>query len=79
MCVSQKSPAKPGQVHALSDLAAAYEDEHYRIEPASDAEMLRHLMEAKGVTQIQLHRSTKIARSTISEVLAGQENPKNMD
>src|SRR4030088_636018 len=39
---------------ALSDLVAAYEDEHYAIEPASDAEMLRHLMGAKGVTQTQL-------------------------
>jgi HTH-type transcriptional regulator/antitoxin HigA len=58
---------------ALSDLVAAYEDEHYRIEPASDAEMLRHLMEAKGVTQIELHRSTKIAKSTISEVLASKK------
>ena len=30
---------------ALSDLVAAYEDEHHAIAPASDAEMLRHLME----------------------------------
>jgi HTH-type transcriptional regulator/antitoxin HigA len=45
---------------ALSDLVAAYEDEHYAIEPASDAEMLRHLMEAKGVTQAQLNRDTMI-------------------
>ncbi len=58
---------------ALSDLVAAYEDEHYRIEPASDAEMLRHLMEAKSMTQVQLHRSTKIAKSTISEILAGKK------
>lgn len=58
---------------ALSDLVAAYEDEHYRIEPASDAEMLRHLMEAKGIAQIELHRRTKIAKSTISEVLAGKK------
>ena len=58
---------------ALSDLVAAYEDEHYRIEPASDADMLRHLMEAKSVNQIELHRSTKIAKSTISEVLAGKK------
>ena len=29
---------------ALSDLTAAYEDEHHAIEPASDADMLRHLM-----------------------------------
>jgi HTH-type transcriptional regulator / antitoxin HigA len=39
---------------ALSDLVAAYEDAHYAIEPASDADLLRHLMEAKGVTQAQL-------------------------
>ena len=58
---------------ALSDLIAAYEDEHYRIEPASDAEMLRHLMEAQSMTQVELHRGTKIAKSTISEILAGKK------
>jgi HTH-type transcriptional regulator/antitoxin HigA len=58
---------------ALSDLTAAYEDEHYAIEPASDADMLRHLLGAKGVTQIELHRATKIPKSTISEVLAGKK------
>ena len=57
---------------ALSDLVAAYEDEHYAIAPASDADMLRHLLEAKGVTQSQLSRDTRIAKSTISEVLAGK-------
>jgi HTH-type transcriptional regulator / antitoxin HigA len=59
---------------ALSDLVAAYEDEHYAIEPASDAEMLRHLMEAKGVTQAQLSRDTTIPKSTISEILAGKKH-----
>ena len=58
---------------ALSDLVAAYEDEHYAIEPAPDADMLRHLMQAKGVTQAQLHRDTAIAKSTISEILAGKK------
>jgi len=58
---------------ALSDLVAAYEDEHYAIEPASDAEMLRHLMEAKGVTQARLSRETTIPKSTISEILAGKK------
>jgi HTH-type transcriptional regulator / antitoxin HigA len=56
---------------ALSDLVAAYEDEHHTIEPASDADMLRHLMEAKGVSQIQLSRETGLPKSTVSEVLAG--------
>jgi HTH-type transcriptional regulator / antitoxin HigA len=58
---------------ALSDLVGAYEDEHYPIAPASDADMLFHLMEAKGTTQAELSRGTKIAKSTISEVLAGKK------
>ena len=59
---------------ALSDLVATYEDEHYAIEPASDADMLRHLMEAKGVTQAQLSRETAVPKSTISEILAGKKH-----
>ncbi|HBO46258.1 MAG TPA: transcriptional regulator [Planctomycetaceae bacterium] len=57
---------------ALSDLVAAYEDAHHAIAPASDADMLRHLMEARGVKQSELHRDTHIAKSTISEVLSGK-------
>ena len=33
---------------ALSDLVGTYEDEHHPIAPASDADMLRHLLDAKG-------------------------------
>ncbi len=58
---------------ALSDLAAAYEDEHHAIESASDADMLRHLMSAKGVNQAQLHQATGIPKSTISEILSGKK------
>jgi HTH-type transcriptional regulator / antitoxin HigA len=58
---------------ALGDLVAAYEDAHYAIGPASDAEMLRHLMEAKGVSQADIHRDTGLAKSSISEVLAGRK------
>lgn len=58
---------------ALSDLVAAYEDAHFAIEAASDADMLRHLMEAKGVTQAQLCRDTKLAKSSVSEVLNGKK------
>lgn len=59
---------------ALSDLVAAYEDVHFPIASASDADMLRHLMEAKGVTQVELHRQTGIPKSTISEILAGKKS-----
>ena len=58
---------------AISDLVALYEDEHHAIEPASDADMLRHLLEAKGVTQAQVSQEAGIAKSTISEVLAGKK------
>jgi HTH-type transcriptional regulator/antitoxin HigA len=58
---------------ALSDLVAAYEDEHHAIEPASDADMLRHLMEAKGVSQVQLSRETGLPKSAVSKVLAAKK------
>ena len=58
---------------ALSDLVAVYEDEHHAIEPASDADMLRHLLEAKGVTQSELSQNAGIAKSTVSEVLSGKK------
>jgi HTH-type transcriptional regulator/antitoxin HigA len=59
---------------ALSDLVGVYEDEHHAIEPASDADMLQHLLDAKGFTQVQLSKETGIAKSTISEVLAGKKS-----
>ena len=33
---------------ALTDLVGTYEDAHYPIEPASDADMLRHFLEPKA-------------------------------
>ncbi len=58
---------------ALSDLVAVYEDEHHVIQPASDAEMLRHLLDSKRVTQSQLSQAAGIAKSSISEVLAARK------
>lgn len=58
---------------ALSDLVASYEDKQFAIDPASDADMLQHLMDAKGVNQTQLSQDTRIAKSTVSEILAGKK------
>jgi HTH-type transcriptional regulator/antitoxin HigA len=58
---------------ALSDLVAAYEDVHYPIQPASDADILKHLLDAKGINQAELHRQTGLPKSTISEVLSGKK------
>lgn len=59
---------------ALSDLVGSYEDQHFPIKPSSDADMLRHLLDAKGVSQAQLHRDTGISKSSISEVLSGKKS-----
>lgn len=58
---------------ALCDLVESYEDEHHRIEPASDADMLRHLLEAKGISQAQLSAGADVPKSSISAVLSGKK------
>lgn len=64
---------------ALSDLVGAYEDVHYPIGPASDADMLRHLMDAKRITQAELHRRTGIPKSTISASARGEKAVQPLD
>jgi HTH-type transcriptional regulator/antitoxin HigA len=58
---------------ALCDLVESYEEEHYLIEPASDADMLRHLLEAKGLTQAQLSEGAGVPKSSISAILSGKK------
>jgi HTH-type transcriptional regulator/antitoxin HigA len=60
-------------LEALSDLVAAFEDRHHAIEPASDADMLSHLLEAKQISPAQLCRDTGLPKSSISEILAGKK------
>lgn len=60
-------------LETLSDLVEAYEDQQHPISAPSDAEMLQHLLDAKGINAIQLSRDTGLAKSTISEVLAGKK------
>lgn len=59
-------------LEVLGGLIEAYESEAHPMPPVSDAEMLRHLIEAKGVSQTQVSDATGIADSTISEVLKGK-------
>ena len=56
----------------LGDLVAAYESEHDPEPPTTPAEMLRFLIESKGVVQARVAADTGIAESTISEILAGK-------
>lgn len=56
----------------LTDLVEKYESEAYPEEPVSDAAMLAHLLEARGITQTELAASVGIAGATISDVLHGK-------
>jgi HTH-type transcriptional regulator/antitoxin HigA len=67
-------PAEADYLDVLGDLVERYETEHHPIEDVSDAEMLAHLIDAKGVTQADVARATRIAVSTISEVLSGKRS-----
>jgi HTH-type transcriptional regulator/antitoxin HigA len=56
----------------LADLVEKYEDDEPPMPPVSEAEMLRHLIEARGITQTKLAQDIGIPDSTISEVLASK-------
>ena len=55
----------------LTDMVEAYEDEHFPIGKASEADVLRELMGANRLTQQKLAKAVGISQSTISAVLTG--------
>ena len=56
----------------LADLVETYEDATIPMAPVGDAEILRFLIESKGVTQAQVAAGAGLAVSTVSELLAGK-------
>jgi len=56
----------------LSDLVRDYETKTIHFDPVGDADMLRFLIENKGVTQAQTATDAGIAESTISAILSGK-------
>ena len=68
------APEEKDYVEVLGDLIHQYEGDAHPMPPVSDAEMIRHLIEAKGVSQTEVSRATGIADSTISEVLRGKRS-----
>ena len=55
----------------LSDLVAAYEDEHIAMPDVSEADVLRELMRSNRLSQMQLAKAVGMAQSTVSAVLTG--------
>lgn len=56
----------------LADLVETYEDATIPMAPVGDAEILRFLIESKGVTQAQVAAGAGLAVSTVSELLSGR-------
>ena len=66
------APGEQDYLDVLTDLIGAYEDETHPMPEVSDAAMLGHLIDARGVTQSRLSAEVGISMSTISEVLHGK-------
>jgi HTH-type transcriptional regulator/antitoxin HigA len=59
---------------ALTDLVETYENEHEPVPDASEADVLRELMRANGLSQPRLAKEVGISQSTISAVLNGNRS-----
>ncbi len=68
------APEEKDYLEVLGDLVEQYESDAHPMAPVSDAEMLRHLIDAKGVSQTEVSKAAGIADSTISEVLTGKRS-----
>lgn len=58
-------------LNVLTDLVAAYEDEHVPIPNVSESEVLRELMRSNRLSQMELAKAVGIAQSAASAVLTG--------
>jgi HTH-type transcriptional regulator/antitoxin HigA len=56
----------------LGDLVLKYEEENHPLPNVAGEDVLRHIIEARGLTQAQIARGAEIAEPTISAILAGR-------
>lgn len=66
--------AESEMVELLSTLIEHYETIEHPTPESTPAEMLAHLIEARGITQAQLAHETGIPRSAITNILAGRRS-----
>lgn len=66
------TPGESDYLDVLSDLVHKYESTEHPIEPATDAEVLRFLLQSNEMSQSDLAQRSRISGSTISEILAGK-------
>ena len=56
----------------LSVIVSNYETKHYPAEPLTDAGILQHFLDARGLSQADLSREVKISPTIINEILKGK-------
>jgi HTH-type transcriptional regulator/antitoxin HigA len=66
------APEEQDYLDVLSDQVEKYESEQHPLPAVSEADMLRHLIEAREITQLKLSADTGIVESTISNILSGK-------
>ena len=64
-----------GYTLVLGDLIEAYESARYPEPVVPPSAMLRHLIEAKGVSQAKLAAEAGVSGATISQILTGGRQP----
>ena len=65
-------PGEQDYLDVLADQVERFESGHHPLPSVSEADMLRHLIEARDITQLQLSADTGIAESTVSSILSGK-------
>lgn len=65
-------PAERDYLDVLVDLVRKYEVDHYPVPHVSGPAIVRHQIEARGVTQAEVSSGTGIAESSLSDMLAGK-------
>lgn len=69
---AELTPEEEDFLDVLSDLVERYEDEHVPMPRRTGADMLRHLLEARGLKPAHVAAGSGLSKSTLSEVLSGK-------
>jgi HTH-type transcriptional regulator/antitoxin HigA len=72
ICRGDLDDGEQDYLDVLTDIVEKYEGDEHPMHRPTDAEMLRFLIDDRKITQSELADGTKIANSTISEILSGK-------
>jgi HTH-type transcriptional regulator/antitoxin HigA len=72
--LGSRTPEEEDYLAVLSNLVADYEDEH-EPDDLTPAEMLRYLIDSRGVTQTEVARGSGLSDATVSHILVGHRPP----